>query len=108
MPFSSICDSSAVFGEADRRVQGYTFTMLKPASLSYKDMPWCPGVPEPEEHTLVPVDVHFNHLIILGAQKAGTTWLFDALDTHPRFHGATHGFRCAYSTCFSTSVYSRP
>lgn len=69
--------------------------MLKPASLTYKDMPWCPGVPEPPEENMVPIDRRFNHLIILGAQKAGTTWLFDALQEHPWFHGAVHGYRCA-------------
>eukprot|EP00892_Ulva_mutabilis_P012431 jgi/Ulvmu1/9560/UM053_0049.1 len=73
--------------------QGYSFKMLEPGSLSYKDMPWCPGVPEPTEAELAPIDRRFNSLIILGAQKAGTTWLFDALDSHPHFHGAHHGFR---------------
>lgn len=86
-------------GHAIVFVQGYSFKMLKPASLSYKDMPWCPGVPEPEQDKLFPIDHRFNPLIILGAQKAGTTWLFDALQSHPSFHGAVHGFRCAWSTC---------
>ena len=91
-------------------LQGYSFKMLRPASLTYEDMPWCPGVPEPSAKDIQPIDQRFNSLIILGAQKAGTTWLFDALHSHPDFHGADHGFRCFLSTasCRHSTVTQLP
>jgi hypothetical protein len=38
-------------------------------------------------------------LFILGAQKGGTTWLFNALDTHPSFVGADHAYRSCSVAC---------
>ena len=80
-------------------LQAFAFQFLRPASLSYQDhLRWgCPGLvqPPPNAPALAPLDARFNFLLILGAQKAGTTWLFDALATHPLFVGATHGYRCA-------------
>lgn len=78
-------------------MQPYAFQLLEPGSLTYADnIRWCPGLPQPspEAQQLRPLDPRFNFLLILGAQKAGTTWLFDALATHPLFVGATHGYRC--------------
>lgn len=78
-------------------MQDYSFQMLEPGSGSYEsNSRWCPGLEQPsaKAQSMRPLDGRFNFLLILGAQKAGTTWLFDALDTHPLFVGATHGYRC--------------
>lgn len=74
-------------------IQGHPFKVHKLASLTYSDLPQCPGIPDVQAEQLVPVDPSLHFLMILGAQKAGTTWLFDALDTHPLFNGAQHGYR---------------
>eukprot|EP00892_Ulva_mutabilis_P011466 jgi/Ulvmu1/8692/UM047_0032.1 len=77
----------------DDRYQGYPFKIHPPGSLSYVNHTQCPGVLDGLPEDLPAVGSHLNFLLILGAQKAGTTWLFDALDTHPRFNGAQHGYR---------------
>lgn len=74
-------------------VQVHPFKMYQAASLELSDLPPCPGIPDVQAEQMVPLDKSLNFLMILGAQKAGTTWLFDALDTHPFFTGAEHGYR---------------
>jgi hypothetical protein len=39
-----------------------------------------------------PLDPRRRMLFILGAQKGGTTYLFNALTRHPAFVGAAHAF----------------
>ena len=73
-------------------VQEYAFKAHATASLSHTSMNWCEGAPELR---LRAVDPRLSFLLVLGVQKAGTTWLFDALATHPLFSGAHHGYRCA-------------
>lgn len=79
--------------------------MHQVGKLTYDDRPQCPGVPDVQPEQLPPVDPRVNFLMILGAQKAGTTWLFDALDTHPLFNGANHGFRSALSERMAAVVH---
>lgn len=80
-------------------MQDYAFKMHAPASLSDRSMNWCHGVPELR---LRPIDSCLNFLLVLGVQKAGTTWLFDALATHPLFSGAEHGYRCVFEIRIQT------
>jgi hypothetical protein len=48
------------------------------------------------EHDLgQPMDVRRNVLFIIGTQKGGTTFLFNALKKHPSFIGADHAYGCA-------------
>ena len=46
-----------------------------------------------------PIDSRRRILFILGAQKGGTTYLFNALTKHPAFVGADHAFGCALLAC---------
>jgi hypothetical protein len=45
-----------------------------------------------------PMDKRRNILFVVGVQKGGTTFLFNALKNHPAFVGAQHAYRCA-SAC---------
>lgn len=56
------------------------------------------------EHSLgPPIDQRRRILFILGAQKAGTTYLFNALTKHPAFVGASHAFGYVLlSSCISS------
>lgn len=67
--------------------------MHEPGSLTYADFPECPNLPTTPVEQLPPVDERLNFLLILGAQKAGTSWLFNALETHPLIHGGERGYR---------------
>lgn len=87
-------------------IQGHPFKVQNVGSLTYADRPQCPGVLEPQPEQLLPVDPRFKFLMIIGAQKAGTTWLFDALDTHPLFSGAQHGYRSALPQLLAVSCQS--
>ena len=69
--------------------------MHPPGSLSYDDVRWCAPAREPPAEALIPFHPGINVLMILGAQKAGTTWLFNALTQHPSLHGADFGYMCA-------------
>lgn len=72
-------------------MQKYTFKMHAPGSLDYNDMQWCPGL---RGMDLAPVDEKFKFLFILGAQKAGTTWLHQALTRHKLFVEADSAYGC--------------
>lgn len=74
-----------------------TFKLLPPGSMSYGDVAWCPAAHEPDAAELVPFHPGVNVLMVLGAQKAGTTWLFNAMTQHPSVHGAEVGYMCAAS-----------
>lgn len=79
-------------------MQEYAFKMIAPNSLTIQEAGSCPGLHPVPPVNLKPLDQRFNFLLILGAQKAGTTWLFDALATHPLFVGAHHGYKYASSS----------
>ena len=92
-------------------MQDYSFQLLEPGSGTYESNGrWCPGLEQPpsKAQSMRPLDGRFNFLLILGAQKAGTTWLFDALDTHPLFVGATHGYRCVADMLLTTRLLDAP
>eukprot|EP00892_Ulva_mutabilis_P000115 jgi/Ulvmu1/10103/UM006_0053.1 len=59
-----------------------------PGSMTFEDVQWCPGsLEEPQQ----PVDPSYRALFVVGAQKAGTTWLSQALSTHPSIvYGISH------------------
>lgn len=63
--------------------------------MDNEDMQWCPGLRQVD---LKPVDEKLKFLFILGAQKAGTTWLHRALMRHPIFVEAERGYMCAILT----------
>lgn len=69
------------------------FKQEVPESLSITSRDrMCPAL----EHSLgSPIDSRRTILFILGAQKGGTTYLFNALTKHPAFVGADHAFGCA-------------
>jgi hypothetical protein len=75
----------------DECMQLYSFKMLPPNSMGYEDMKLCPGL---RKQDLKPVDERYKFLFILGAQKAGTTWLHSALERHPIFIQADSGYMC--------------
>lgn len=64
--------------------------MNEPNSLVAEDMEYCPGL---RHLDLAPVDEKFKFLVVLGAQKAGTSWLHTALKQHPVFVESNHAFR---------------
>jgi hypothetical protein len=71
-------------------LQAYAFKPTEePGTKLYADMDWCPGSHEPSESDIEPVDSKLRFLFVIGAQKAGTTWLFRALEKHPSL---VHGF----------------
>lgn len=51
--------------------------------LEHSDVEFCPHTPEPD--TLERVPEKFKYLMVIGSQKAGTTWLYNALEKHPAF-----------------------
>jgi hypothetical protein len=59
-------------------------------------MNWCKGSNEPSGSALEAIPSEHKMLFVMGAQKAGTTWLFNALDAHPSFLGADHSYKCAF------------
>lgn len=75
-------------------LQGFGYKLYPPGSLNYEDVSWCKGSSEPAASELEPIPSEHKVLFVMGAQKAGTTWLFNALNTHPSFVGAEHGYMC--------------
>lgn len=63
----------------------------------------CPAL----EKTLgTPIDSRRRILFILGTQKGGTTYLFNAITKHPLFVGANHAYGCDGRRCMPQGVYS--
>eukprot|EP00892_Ulva_mutabilis_P012326 jgi/Ulvmu1/9466/UM052_0034.1 len=56
--------------------------------LTHSDMQFCPNIPEPQTDELYRVPDKVNVLMVIGTQKTGTTWLFEALQQHPSFIAA--------------------
>jgi hypothetical protein len=54
----------------------------------------CAMRPEDPLTNVTPVPQDHKFLFIIGAQKGGSTWLFNALATHPAFLGPSHAFGC--------------
>eukprot|EP00892_Ulva_mutabilis_P012512 jgi/Ulvmu1/9633/UM054_0065.1 len=70
---------------ADSAEHAFPFRLPREAgSWTYADMAWCPGSQEPPADAVPTVDARLRMLMIIGAQKAGTTWLHHALETHSR------------------------
>jgi hypothetical protein len=71
-------------------VQRYSFKLYTPASLSFKTAePLCVQARERSVVAeLEPLKEDVPVLLVIGAQKAGTTWLWGALHRHPAFVGA--------------------
>lgn len=76
-------------------MQAYAFKMHEPGSMGHEDMQWCPGLRRVD---LKLVDEKLEFLMILGAQKAGTTWLHTELQRHDIFAQAAHAFMCVISS----------
>ena len=81
------------------RLQGFGFKAYTPGSLQHSNVAWCEGSNEPSADELPSIPESTRVLFIAGAQKAGTTWLFNALDAHPNFVGASHAYKCAAAPC---------
>ena len=67
---------------AERGDAGYAFKVYEPGSLTFRDIDDC-GWGEFDllaERESIPEDMPM--LLVVGQQKAGTTWLYDALKTH--------------------------
>lgn len=69
----------------------YAFKVNEPNSMTFDDMEWCPNTRVPD---IKPVDDRLQFLFLLGVQKSGTTWLHNALTTHPLFVDAERAFGC--------------
>lgn len=65
----------------------------------------CPSL---EKSLGSPIDSRRRILFILGAQKGGTTYLFNALTKHPAFVGADHAFGCALLACAQVPLCVAP
>lgn len=76
-------------------LQEFGFKLYNPATLTYSDVRWCPGSQEPAADELRPLPEAYKVLFVLGAQKAGTTWFYNALQTHPAFVGPERGYMYA-------------
>lgn len=72
-------------------MQKYAFKMHEPGSMGHEDMEWCPGLRTVD---LKPMDEKLDFLMILGAQKAGTTWLHTELQRHDLFQEAASAYKC--------------
>ena len=79
-------------------MQAFGFRLYAPGSLTHADVQWCPGSAEPPASQLQPIPTGYKALFILGSQKAGTTWLYNALQQHPAFVAPKHGYKCALPT----------
>ena len=78
---------------------GHRFGFVLEAEAS-RDLAQRDGVCGALEHDLgKPMDPKRNVLFIIGTQKGGTTYLFNALTKHPSFVGADHAFACALPGC---------
>jgi hypothetical protein len=75
--------------------QGLGFKLYQPGSLEHAHVTWCAGSREPAADAIRPIPSEHKALFLMGAQKAGTTWLFNALNAHPAFIGADHAYLCA-------------
>eukprot|EP00892_Ulva_mutabilis_P001536 jgi/Ulvmu1/11383/UM075_0045.1 len=71
----------------------YGFKLLQPASLTYNDVSFCPGSAEPAAGDIKTLHPGLNMLLVLGTQKGGTTWLYNALIKHPSIVAAHQRFR---------------
>lgn len=87
-------------------LQDFGFKTYTPGSLQHSDVDWCEGSHEPSEEELRSIPESTKVLFIAGAQKAGTTWLFNALDKHPTFVGASHAYKCDPSCFYAWNVLS--
>ena len=76
-------------------MQGFAFKLYPPGSMGYSDVSFCQGSNEPDVSTLRAIPSETKVLFVMGAQKAGTTWLFNALEAHSSFIGADHSYMCA-------------
>lgn len=75
-------------------VQDYVFKMYVLGSLSHTDMEFFCGVRETQ---LDRIDPNLDFLLVIRAQKAGTTWLGQALFKHPLFAKIDHSYRFVLS-----------
>lgn len=74
-----------------------------PGEKTFQDMEWCPGSLEPEVEEVPPIDPAYRMLFVIGAQKAGTTWLAHNVARHPSVvYGQSH-LACASSSCCGSS-----
>lgn len=80
-------------GEGLRLRSPYAFQKEVEGSLDiHARRKMCPAL----EHDLgTPLDERRRMLFILGTQKGGTTYLFNALTKHKGFVGADHAYGCA-------------
>ena len=77
-------DDSEVAAEIDPDTHQFPFYVPeKPGERTYADVDWCEGSLEPSADAVQPIDPAYRALFVVGAQKAGTTWLHNALATHP-------------------------
>lgn len=101
----------------------HRYTPIDPAASSSQDLPSQYGFRKDVEASLnmherkrmcpaldrnigEPMDPRRNILFIIGTQKGGTTFLFNALKKHPAFVGANHAYGCAPATCMLLSACS--
>lgn len=82
--------ASGIYSE-QRSSMAFKEEVPESLSLSTRDR-MCPSV---EKSLGPPIDARRHILFILGTQKGGTTYLFNALAKHPAFVGADHAFGCA-------------
>lgn len=80
-------------GEGFRSKSPYAFQKEAEGSLSiHTRQKMCPAL---ERDLGSPLDERRRMLFILGTQKGGTTFLFNALAKHKGFVGADHAYGCA-------------
>lgn len=66
-------------------VQHLGFHMPPPAALSYGDVAFCPGAPEPPAADLRPLPLGLRTLFVMSASNSIASWLVAALRAHPGF-----------------------
>jgi hypothetical protein len=86
---------------AEHVASQYGFRKDAEASLNIHERKrMCPAL----EHNIgEPMDPRRNILFIIGTQKGGTTFLFNALKKHPAFVGANHAYGFAPTPCMLLS-----
>lgn len=73
----------------------FSFKVYEPGTLTYEDGDACFNNTSVTE--LEPLPEKYKVLMIIGAQKAGTTWVWQALMENSRFVGAKEYDSCSLS-----------
>ena len=84
-------------------LQNMSFRVIEPGTLKWSDVQHCGRPLEPQNMSAHQLPPEVKPLVIVGAQKSGTTWAWFYLCRHPNVMCATHipNLRCDFVPCFA-------